>query len=62
MHILPLVVNLRTECHVDGDVRIMKINVRCLFQAEAKPALRETGLFSDDELGDIVIDLDSQSG
>ena len=39
----------------------MKINLRCLFQAEAKTALRETGMFSDGELEDIVIDLDSQS-
>ncbi len=45
----------------DGDIQVMKINVRCLFQAEAKPALRETGLFSDEELDDISIDLDSQS-
>lgn len=39
----------------------MKINVRCLFQAEAKPAMRESGLFSDDEIEAITIDMDSQS-
>ena len=39
----------------------MKINIRCLFQAEAKPALRESGLFSDEEIEAITIDLDSQS-
>jgi len=39
----------------------MKINLRCLFQAEAKPALRETGLFSNDEIETIGLDLDSQS-
>jgi len=39
----------------------MKINLRCLFQAEAKPALRATGVFSDDEIEAVVLDLDSQS-
>ena len=39
----------------------MKINLRILFQAEAKPALRETGLFSNDELESVVLDLDSES-
>jgi len=45
----------------DGDIQVMKINVRCLFQAEAKPALHETGLFSNDEIETVGLDLDSQS-
>ncbi len=45
----------------NGEVRIVKINVRCLFQAEAEPALRESGLFSNDEIESVVLDLDSQS-
>jgi hypothetical protein len=39
----------------------VKIDLRILFQAEAKPALRETDLFSNEELEAVVLDLDSQS-
>jgi hypothetical protein len=39
----------------------MKIKLRCLFQEEAKPALRKTGLFSNDEIETIGLDLESHS-
>lgn len=44
-----------------GDVQVVKIALRILFQEDARRPLLETGLFSADEVQGVVLDLDFQS-
>lgn len=55
------VVALRAGWRDGGDVRVVKIDLRIMFQEDAKSALLETGVFSSDELSGVVLELDSLS-
>ena len=49
------------SCCRSAEVWAVKINLRVLFQQDARPALQETGEFSAEELASSPIDLDAQS-